>query len=305
MSEAQLAQMTDADRITEGIRRGVGKLGPEVQRQLRGLLTPESLAVASVFFVAWLVSHTVGVGFVIDALLLGVGIAAVGLAVFAGVDELMAFGRTALQARTDAQMDKAAEHFASAVAILGVQALLALLLRRAPQTFRGARVRVGPAPPSAGFKLKPGLRAVRSGDPGQGVTTWWGEITISRLGTVTDRRLAALHEAVHRALTPKLDVLRNVRIQGRAASYTRSSLITYLEEALAESFAQVSVNGLRGLITGIVFPVRYGYVTVLTRQVTQAGVLMPVVPELAGLLVGSVNANASIWDVYFSSQRPK
>ena len=130
------------------------------------------------------------------------------------------------------------------------------------------------------------------------------KITISRLGTSTDRRLAALHESVHRALTPKLDILRTVRVEGRTASYTRSSLITYLEEALAESFAQVSVNGARGLFTGIVFPVRNGYVTLFSKQVNYGVLAKPFVPEIAGLYLGVVNAKGWLWDAYFSPSPP-
>jgi len=240
-----------------------------------------------------------------DALLLGLGVVAVGLAVFSGIDELIQFGTGAMGARSNAQLDAAAERFAQGVSILGVQAIIALLLRRAPQTFRGGRVPVGPPPPNAAFVLKPGLRATRGGfGVGEGVTSWWGEITISRLGSATDRRLVALHEAVHRALTPKLDILRSFRVEARAASYVRSSLRKYLEEALAESFAQVAVHGLRGLLTGIAFPVRNGYVTLFVKQVTHHGTLKPVVPEAAGLYLGSPNVNSWLWGVYFSQQSP-
>ena len=129
---------------------------------------------------------------------------------------------------------------------------------------------------------------MRSLPAGAGETSWWGEITISRLGTSTDRRLAALHESVHRALTPKLNVLRTVRVEGRRASYTRSSLrfAASFEEALAESFAQVSVNGLRGVFTGIVFPVRNGYVTLFSKQVNYGVLATPFVPEIAGSIWG-------------------
>jgi len=64
--------------------------------------------------------------------------------------------------------------------------------------------------------------------PGEGATSSWGEITIFRLGSATDRRLVALHEAVHRALTPRLDVLRFTRIEGRAGMLT-----TYLRALLS------------------------------------------------------------------------
>lgn len=304
MTDPEIAGMSDAERVGEGIKRGVSRLAPAIEAQLQALVTPQALAVAAGFFVAWLVSHAVGIGFVIDAILMGVGVSAVGLAAFSGVDELIKFGYGAMGARNNRDMDGAAAHFATAVSILGVQAIVALLLRRAPQTFRGGRVQVGPPPANAGFVLKPDLRAVRGLPAGFGYTSWWGEITISRLGTSTDRRLAALHEAFHRALTPKLNVLRSLRVEGRAASYTRSSLHTYLEEAVAESYARVSVHGLRQVLTGIVFPVRNGYVTLFNRQVVHGILVKPFVPEIAGLFLGIVNARGWLWNAYYSPRRP-
>jgi hypothetical protein len=304
MVDIEIARMSDAERIGEGMKRGVGRLPPALQEQLKELITPQALAVAGTFFVAWLVSHAVGIGFVVDAIFLAAAAVAIGLAVFTGIDELIQFGTTAIAARSNSEMDRAAAHFATAVSILGVQAIIALFLRRAPQTFRGGRARVGPPPTGAGAVLRPGLRGVRNLPAGAGETSWWGEITISRLGTSTDRRLAALHESVHRALTPKLNILRTVRVEGRRASYTRSSLITYLEEALAESFAQVSVNGAGGLFTGIVFPVRNGYVTLFSKQVNYGVLAAPFVPEIAGLYLGVVNAKGWMWDAYFSPSRP-
>jgi hypothetical protein len=305
MTDIEVARMSDAARVAEGIKRGVGRLSPALQGQLQALVTPQALAVAASFFVAWLISHAIGIGFVVDAVFLSVGVVAVGLAVFAGIDELIQFGNGAIAARNLAQLDDAAKHFADGVSILGVQAVVALLLRRAPQTFRGRPLSVGPPPANAGFVLRPGLRSTRAMGPGEGATSSWGEITISRLGSATDRRLVALHEAVHRALTPRLDVLRFTRIEGRAKSYDRSSLSMYLEEALAESFAQVSVQGLRGLLTGIAFPVRYGYVSLFTKYALQDGVVMPVVPEIAGMFLGSINARGWIWDMYFSHAQPR
>ena len=77
-----------------------------------------------------------------------------------------------------------------------------------------------------------------------------------------------------------------------------------MEKALAESFAQVAVHGLRELMTGIAFPVRNGYVSLFVKTVTRNGVVMPIAPEAAGLYLGSVNVKNWLWDVYFSPQRP-
>lgn len=234
---------------------------------------------------------------------MGVGFLSVGLNVFSGIDELVHFGRGALHAQNNRELDEAAARFANAVSILGVQAIVGLLLKRAPRTFR-ARGPVAPPRSAPGFYFRPGLRSVRTLGAGTGETSWFGEISISRFGTSTDRRLAALHESFHRALMPKLDILRQVRVEGRAASYHGSALITYLEETIAETYAQVSVHGIRDLLTGIVFPVKNGYVTLFAQKVINNRTVLPVVPEAAGMFLGVVNAHGWIWMAYHSLKRP-
>ena len=127
---------------------------------------------------------------------------------FDGVGELAEFSRIALGAQSDQDLDRASIHFANAVSILGIQAVLAVLFRGAPRTYAGGRINIGAAPPTLGRAYRPVLRSTRNRPAGAGVTDQWGDIVISRLGTAADRRLAALHENVHRVLTPKLYVLR-------------------------------------------------------------------------------------------------
>jgi hypothetical protein len=55
--------------------------------------------------------------------------------------------------------------------------------------------------------------------------------------------------------------LRTFRARLAASAYWRSALMQYLEEALVETFAQLRVHGLTGLMTGIRFPVANGYMT--------------------------------------------
>ena len=54
-------------------------------------------------------------------------------------------------------------------------------------------------------------------------------------------------------------------------AYAKSGLCRYLEEALAESYAQVKVNGVRGLPDGLAFPIRNGYVS-LARVATEGAI---------------------------------
>lgn len=111
--------------------------------------------------------------------------------------------------------------------------------------------------------------------PGEGWIDSFGNITYSTLGTQTEQNLVRYHETVHSFLSPKLRILRNFRARLRSRLYGKplfelgpgeakkgSSLLRYLEEALAETYAQLRLRGLRGLPEGIKFPIANGYVEV-------------------------------------------
>ncbi len=50
------------------------------------------------------------------------------------------------------------------------------------------------------------------------------------------------------------------------SAYERSALLRYLEEALAEGYGQLKVNGLAAALRAYRFPLEGGYVTVSTLQ---------------------------------------
>ena len=104
---------------------------------------------------------------------------------------------------------------------------------------------------------------------------------------------AKFHEEVHRLLTPKLQAfkwLRQARTVLKINGYLKSYLLRYIEEALAQTVAQVRGNGWKTFFEGIKFPVgNEGYVTVAKMGV-----------EAKGILLGPINVGGMICRVYFS-----
>ena len=143
-------------RLEETFRRTLPKLGPEAAAQLSALINPAALTIIAGVLVAWIVSHAFGVGEIIDILILVVGIAAIGAAIFSGLDYLYDFASGAYQAKTSQDLDRAADNLSKAVAILGIQVVLAVLFRGAkiPKTGSGGRINFGPPPPrTPGFAI--------------------------------------------------------------------------------------------------------------------------------------------------------
>jgi len=137
------------ERLGETLRRSLPKLGPEARAQVESLLAPEALMIMAGVLLAWVVAHAFAVGEIIDLVLVGAGLFAVGWSVFVGIDHLYDFAAITYRAKTESELDTAADHFAKAVGILGIQAVLAVVFRgaKAPRTSKGGRLNPGAAPP--------------------------------------------------------------------------------------------------------------------------------------------------------------
>jgi hypothetical protein len=251
-----------ADRLGEVLRRTLSKVGPDVKAQLAAMIDPTTLGIMAGVLAAWVVSHAFGLGEIIDVILAVGGAVAVGWSVFDGIDHLYEFAKGTYDGQTPEDFDAAAENLAQAIAILGIQAVLAILFHGAekPMSGEGGRLGVGPEPRNTPWRYTPGITQDGALAAGAGETDWWGNVKASTRGSVTDRRLAMLHEKVHQFLAPKFYFLREYRASNRATSYVRSSLYRYIEEAIAETVARVGVEGFQKFFTGVRFPVREGYV---------------------------------------------
>lgn len=295
---AEVASWPFEKRVEEAITRCLPKLGPEARTQLAALITPQAIAIIAGILIAWVVSHAFAVGEIIDIIILVVGVASIGLAVFTGLDHLYDFAVGTFQARTAQDLDAAADHLAKAIGILGIQAVLAVLFRgaRMPQTFRGTRPHHPGSPPprTPGWRYKPTTTTTPLGLNAHAYTTFYGNIRIQPNLTSAQREVALRHEQVHQALAPKLYLLRNFRIDNRVRSYFNSSLWRFLEEALAQ------VYGTRQFFAGVRFPVQTGYVLLrkgggFSPELKGKGVL----PEAMSLLYVGILGGVS-YQLWFS-----
>lgn len=260
-------QLSAQEKIAEALRRSLPMMPAETRHQVEALLSPESLAIVAATLIVWAGSHLVGIGEIVDIVLLVAGFAVLGLSVFSGAQELYLFATTSIDARSGADLDRAARHFALAVNILGVSVVSAVLLRGSSRSVaaRGRpQVRpmpnVGPPPPGGARPRITRPYSLPSGALGE--TDWWGNIAVIRNQSLAEQRLTLYHEWVHSVLSPRIGPMRQLRAQLRASGYWRSTFLKYLEEAMAESYAQLRVRGLQGLVIGIRFPLQGGYVTV-------------------------------------------
>lgn len=244
------------------ISRAGRTLPADAQASLAALATPKNLAIIAGVLKAWIVGQAFGIGELVDIVVGIVGVFSVGVAVFSGLDDLFAFARATYEAGTDKDLDVAAGHLTRAISILGISSVLALLIEGRPG---GYRLPPNAPEPSiaAGLRHQPKTTLVPSFGPGEGATNSWGDVELATQGTLTERKLAMFHEQVHQTLTPKFFLLRRLRLEWKEGSYWNSSLYRYIEEALAETVAQVGANGFSKFFLGLRFPVENQYVYVM------------------------------------------
>ncbi|MDX3905812.1 MAG: hypothetical protein QHC78_09005 [Pigmentiphaga sp.] len=135
-----VSQWSLAERFSEVLRLTLPKLPAEMQGAFSALLAPETLIVVVGTLVVWAGSHAAGVGFIADAALIAIGYAMVGWSIFGAIRAIAEFIRLTVSAGSHAELDRAAEALAEAVAAIGVGTLVALLTRGAARNVRARAV---------------------------------------------------------------------------------------------------------------------------------------------------------------------
>lgn len=307
--ETPIEKMTTLEKIGETIKRAIFLLPEDVGKELLALLDPVALAIVAGVLVVWAASHFFGVGEVVDVILIIVGVISLGPIAWKAGGHLIDYATTAVNAKNEEDLNIAARHLSEAIALIGVQVVMALLLKKAPKAFREPRNQMGsklsttltmetigvpPETPGSIF-YKPKTTIVDSPFPAGksgGVTNQWGDVTVMVSKVTNEAAAALIHEKVHRFFTAKLQMfpkLRQFRAVLKTNSYLKSYILRYLEEALAETIAQVRVNGWENLIVGLKFPLKEGYVTVAKMGT-----------EALGILLGPINVSGMVFNVYYA-----
>lgn len=125
----------------------------------------------------------------------------------------------------------------------------------------GPATAAGP-PTSKKWFSKPSITADPLRPAGAGVTNKFGDVIYSSAGSATDVALVRAHELVHSVLSPKFVVMRTLRADIATWFYKNSQVMRYLEEMLAEGYAQLVVKGVKSLPQAFRFPMTGYSITV-------------------------------------------
>ena len=300
--ETPIARWTTDDKLKEVIKRAAALLPAEVGKELLSLLDPLVLAAVVIVVVIWAGLHLVVAGEVLDVIVILLGLVALGPIAYDAAKKLIIFAAKTIGATTDTDLDEAAKNLSEAVAMIGIQVVLQLLLVKAPKVYRSfpkkSFIKPSQIPNverTAGeLFYKPKIYPVENFPNPRTLanTTVYGDIEYLSSLSGKLKNETILHEKVHSFLTPKLYLLRNFRISVMMNGYNKVALLQYLEEALAETVAQVGTYGVKKVLVGIRFPIDAGYVT-LTQMATEA----------KGIFLGPINLSGMYFRVYFNRRK--
>ncbi len=124
-------QMRLEDRFERVLHLTAPKLPGEIREEFVAILTPTNITIIVGVLVAWAVSHSYGVGFIADFILLAGGIILLGWQVFSAAGDLYNCVKITWSAKTMADLDLAATHLANFIAVVGVAVFMALIAKGA------------------------------------------------------------------------------------------------------------------------------------------------------------------------------
>jgi hypothetical protein len=274
--DSKLAAMSGAQKLNEAAHRALALMPGDVAQQLSGMLSVQSFAIMMTTFGVAMVGEVYGGPFALaaDLILLTVGFILIGPQIKEAGEKLCEFYTTAIGAQSDEEMDNAASAFATLVALIGVNALAAILFGKTHKVFKDAFVRPGVRPTARGSTARPttpgrlfwnpetvrvdfdaDLPAETAGD----TIVETGQIRINR--NLRGSQLAQLrtlaHERVHQLIT-RLASLSQLTFEMRVWALERSYLFRYLEETLAEYYAGRVVG--EPALDAFSFAIKNGYI---------------------------------------------
>jgi hypothetical protein len=159
------------------LHRSLKYMPGDVAEEIKNIFAPQTIAVVQATLTAWAIAHFIAIGELAEFILLIVGFAALGCSALTLAQELVAFVTGASNATNKGQLEDAGKHFAKAVALVGVQVIMAILLRRPAKSIKqkGLAKNVKPSlieerPPRPGPLT---IRETAKVEAGKGWTDWY------------------------------------------------------------------------------------------------------------------------------------
>ncbi|MFY9476260.1 MAG: RES family NAD+ phosphorylase [Aquabacterium sp.] len=128
---AKFQRLSNTDKLGIALRSAASSLGPEMQAKAAELMSATNLAIMAGALAIWIGAHATPVGWVVDIGMVGLGVVALGYEAVQVMKELQSFAMGVVAAKSEADLMAAGKHLSKAIAIVGVDVVVAILLKKA------------------------------------------------------------------------------------------------------------------------------------------------------------------------------
>lgn len=135
---ASIAGLSPTDKLLLAAQLALPKLPAGMRAEFATLFEPKALAATTALLAVWAASHATPLGWIVDLGILLLGVVALGGLAFVALEHLRQYVELARNARDQRQLEAAAEQLALAVVLIGAQAFVALVTKRAASGVRAA-----------------------------------------------------------------------------------------------------------------------------------------------------------------------
>ena len=155
-----VSQMGLSEKLQIVLGKTLEHLGPEAAEKFKQLLSPENIAIMAVTTGALIAVQGVPVlDVIVDAAVLGLAAYSLGSEALSAIGDLADFASKTFNAKTEQDLDGAAQSLAKATATIGVDALAALLIHKSVKSLKGGELpppntRVVEMVTPEGFRIK-------------------------------------------------------------------------------------------------------------------------------------------------------
>jgi hypothetical protein len=143
-------RMSNTDKLGVAIRQFALRLPAEARAHAMALVDPGNLAIMAGALAIWVGAQATPVGWVVNIAMFGMGVVAIGAEAVDVAREFRDFAVGVLGADDESELRAAVDHLAKATAIVGVDVVVALLLKKATVKVREPKM---PVPEGGDSKL--------------------------------------------------------------------------------------------------------------------------------------------------------
>lgn len=139
--------LSNADRLDIALRTAFGTIPGLAMTEIAALLTPGNLVSMAAFFAVFLGANATPVGWIVSVTLVSAGWLMFGIEAVNLIGQVVAFGTKVLQAKSEADLQKAGRDFGKVIAKVGVDIIVGILLKK-------ATIKIADAKPVGGANQK-------------------------------------------------------------------------------------------------------------------------------------------------------